>query len=279
MVVGTGLGRPSAARAASAVIIGLIALDLGWANVFTLEARPANSELSMEACGLAGRTIAFGEHRTFSPSYSLPQQTAMRCRLELADGVSPLQLTTYRDVMSAATGFPIGPYSVTLPPFPDGETDSNWGPTIDAALLGLLNVDRLVSAYPLQATGLTLLAQADSRWVYENTLARPRAWIETEDADGAWRDVAALEWTPNRIRVQALGPGRLVLSEIAYPGWQARVDGLQAPVVTSSGILRSVELPAGAHEVILTFIPASVYMGLALAIVALLSLVALRVRR
>jgi hypothetical protein len=203
----------------------------------------------------------------------------MRCRLELADGVSPLQLTTYRDAMAAATGFPIGPYSVTLPPFPDGETDSNWGPTLDAGLLGLLNVDRLVSAYPLEASGLTLQAQADGRWVYVNTLARPRAWIETAEADGAWRDAAAIEWTPNRIRVQAVGPGKLVLSEIAYPGWQARVDGVRAPVVTNAGILRSVELPAGAHEVILTFIPASVYIGLILAVVALLSLALLWVRQ
>jgi len=278
-MVGTGLGRSSAAGAMSAVILGLIALDLGWANVFTLEARPANSELSMDACDLVGRTVTFGEHRTFSPSYSLPQQAAMRCRLELADGVSPLQLTTYRDTMAAATGFPIGDYGVTLPPFPDGDVDSNWGPTIDAGLLGLLNVDRLVSAYPLQASGLTLLAHADGRWVYVNTLARPRAWIETANAEDAWRDVGALEWTPNRIRVQAVGPGTLVLSEIAYPGWQARVDGVRAPVVTNAGILRSVELPAGVHEVVLTFIPASVYMGLTLAVVALLLLAVLWGRR
>jgi hypothetical protein len=181
--------------------------------------------------------------------------------------------------MAAATGFAIGPYSVTLPPFPNGETDLDWGPTIDAGLLGLLNVDRLVSAYPLQAAGLTLVSQADGRWVYDNALARPRAWIETASSEGAWKDVSALEWTPNRIRVQAVGPGRLVLSEIAYPGWQARLDGVRAPVVTSAGILRSVELPAGAHEVVLTFIPASVYIGLTLAVVALMLLAVLWVRR
>jgi uncharacterized membrane protein YfhO len=40
-----------------------------------------------------------------------------------------------------------------------------------------------------------------------------------------------------------------------------------------------VELPAGEHEVVLTFIPASVYMGLTLAVVALLLLAMLWVRR
>jgi hypothetical protein len=277
-LVGIGLGKPSAAGACGAVVMALVALDLGWANIFTLEVRPANSELSTDACGLAGRTVDFGEHRIFSPSYSLPQQAAERCRLELADGVSPLQLTSYRDTMAAATGFSSEPYSVTLPPFPDGETRSNWGPTIDAGALGMLNVDRLISAYPLQASGLTLLAQEDGQWVYGNTLARPRAWVEMAGA-AAWRHVEGLEWTPNRLRVQAVGPGRLVLSEIAYPGWQARVDGARVPIVTTAGILRSVDLPAGEHEVILTFVPASVYVGLALAIVAILTVVLLKVRR
>ncbi len=277
--VGAGLGRPSAARFSGAVVMALVALDLGWANIFTLEARPANSELSTAACGVAGRTDAFGKHRIFSPSYSLPQQAAERCHLELADGVSPLQLTAYRDAMAAATGFSIEPYSVTLPPFPDGETRSDWGPTIDAGALGMLNVDRLVSDFPLEATGLSLLAHEDGQWVYGNTLARPRAWVETAGDETGWRPVEELTWTPNRIRILAVGPGRLVLSEIVYPGWQAQVDGVRAPIGTTAGILRSVDLPAGAHEVILTFVPASVCVGLGLAIVAILALALLKVRR
>ncbi len=38
---------------------------------------------------------AFDYFRVYSPSYSLPQQTAAFWRLELADGIDPLQLISY----------------------------------------------------------------------------------------------------------------------------------------------------------------------------------------
>ncbi len=277
--VGVGLGRPSAARFSGAVVMALVALDLGWANIFTLEVRPADSELSTAACGLASRTDAFGEHRIFSPSYSLPQQAAERCHLELADGVSPLQLTAYREAMAAATGFSIEPYSVTLPPFPDGETRSDWGPTIDAGALGMLNVDRLVSAFPSRPPACrswrTRMASGCMATRLPGRAPGSRRLV-TKPRGDPWK---SLEWTPNRIRLHAVGPGRLVLSEIVYPGWRAQVDGVRVPIGTTAGILRSVDLPAGEHQVILTFVPASVFVGLGLAIVAILALALLKVRR
>jgi hypothetical protein len=277
--VAVGAGKSSASGVVWSVILALVALDLAWANLFTLEVRPADLVLTTDVCGLAGETSAYGKHRVFSPSYSLPQQAAQRCRLELADGVNPLQLTAYRDAMSVAAGFSTDEYSVTLPPFPDGEPRSDWGPEIDADALGLFNVDRVISAFPLGTSGLELLAQDDGTWVYRNTLARPRAWVETTDDDEAWRPVDDFEWTPNRISTSAVGPGRLVLSEIVYPGWQARMDGARVPILTTDGILRSVDLPAGEHRVILTFAPVSMYVGLALAVAAALALVLFKVRR
>jgi len=44
--------------------------------------------------------------RLYSPSYSMPQQTAARYRLQLADGVDPLQLQSYVELMQLATGVP-----------------------------------------------------------------------------------------------------------------------------------------------------------------------------
>jgi hypothetical protein len=210
----------------------------------------------------------------------MPQQAAQLCSLELADGVNPLQLTAYRDAMASATGFSTALYSVTLPPFPDGEVRLNWHPAIDASALGLLNVERIVSAYPLDAPDLELLTQEDGQWIYRNLQARPRAWLESEETSaGEWHSAAAFEWTPNRIRIRVDGPGRLVLSEIAYPGWRASVDGTSAPVETHAGILRSVELAAGEHEVVLKFVPGTLVWGCALCLLALLALLALKVRR
>jgi hypothetical protein len=275
------LTRPApAARLAGAGLIALVAIDLGWANAFTLRIEPAETALSTSACKLAGEPADHGTRRIFSPSYSVPQQTAQLCGLELADGVHPLQLTVYRNGLASATGFSAEAYSVTLPPFPEGDVAFDWRPAIDADALGLLNVERIISAYPLKAADLELVAQQDGQWIYRNLRARPRAWIEAEGASsGEWRSVSGLEWTPNRIRIRVDGPGRLVLSEIAYPGWKARVDGASAPVETYAGDLRSVIVTAGEHEVVFAFVPVSVSWGAALGILALLALLVLRIRR
>jgi hypothetical protein len=156
----------------------------------------------------------------------------------------------------------------------------DWHPTIDADALGQLNIERIVSAYPIDAPDLELLAQEDGQWIYRNLKVRPRAWMEPDDAGtGEWRSVASFEWTPNRIQIRVGGPGRLVLSEVAYPGWQARVDGDPVAVETYAGVLRSVELAPGEHEVVFSFMPSSLYWGIAIGALALLGLLVLKVRR
>jgi len=264
---------PSPSRAFGFLLTALVALDLGWANLFTLDVRPAEAASSSVACSVVEDGTRFGEHRTFSPSYSLTQPAAAECRSELADGINPLQLSAYRDYMALVTGFDVIGYSVTLPPFEDGDPNADWGPAIDAAGIGLLNVDRIVSAYPLEAPGLTPIGQAAGAWVYRNDLARPRAWLEPPDTDtGEWRSVDEFEWTPNRIRVRVAGPGRLVLSEVAYRGWETRVDGASAAVETVNGILRSVLLGPGTHTVVFDFRPPSVFLGMALSGLSLILL-------
>jgi len=59
------------------------------------------------------------------------------------------------------------------------------------------------------------------------------------------------------------GEGLLVLSEIWYdgPGWKATVDGKEVPLIRADFLLRAIEVPAGDHEVRLTFKPKSYYLG------------------
>ena len=268
-------------RVGTAFVLAIVALDLGWTNLFTLGTRSLDPSAGLPGCDLKRSVEWFGDGRAFSPSYSVPQPHALACGIELADGVSPLQLAVYRDYMAAATGFqPVG-YSVTLPPMPQGNPYVDWHPKIDAEALGRLSVERIVAAYPLEAQGLTLLSAGEGRWVYMNERARARAWLEPEagPSPDEGRPVDSLDWSPNRIRVAAEGPGRLVLSEVDYPGWQARVDGERVPIVRDQGLLRSVSLSAGPHDIQFDFRPWSVYAGMALASLALAALGALWVRR
>ena len=55
------------------------------------------------------------------------------------------------------------------------------------------------------------------------------------------------------VRTETTADGILVLSEVAYPGWVATVDGSPAPIHVANGLLRAVPLPAGAHLVELRF--------------------------
>jgi hypothetical protein len=84
-------------------------------------------------------------------------------------------------------------------------------------------------------------------------------------------EVRALEWRPDRLRLEARldQPGYVVLAEGYDPGWRARVDGAPAEVRRANIGLRAVAVPAGTHLVELVYRPPSVTAGLAVSALAL----------
>jgi hypothetical protein len=227
-----------------------------------------------------------GLFRTYSPSYSLPSHVAAQAGLQTADGVEPVHLVAYDELMALAGGYGDSSFSVTIPPFPAdrplAEAFRNVQP--DLHLLGLLNVEYLVAAFPMDWPGLTSVAEVDGTYVYRNQHALPRAWVidSPGGADGDWAQqltvlanksaqavatgestVWVTHYEPDRIKVEvrSLRDGMLVLSEIWYPGWRATVDGQAQPVERVAGILRGVQLPQGTHQVVLVYDPASVRWG------------------
>jgi hypothetical protein len=76
----------------------------------------------------------------------------------------------------------------------------------------------------------------------------------------------------NRIEVQVQAPsdGILVLSQAFYPGWRATLDGEPMPIMRANYVLQAVCVPAGAHRVVLTFAPSSLWIGAGISLFSLL---------
>jgi hypothetical protein len=249
-------------------VISLCLIDVGAINYLSIKPKISHQVFS------EGEEIATflsqdkGLYRVFSPSYSLPQQTAARFSLQLADGVDPLQLNSYVSFMEHATGIPTSGYSVTMPPFTSGNPATDNKTYIpDAQQLGILNVKYVIAGYDIQANGLVLIARFDDSRIYENLYALPRAWLQaaTSPLGSDIRYINTLVWDPDKIQINAQGPGLLVLSEVMYPGWQVRVDGQLERIQTVGNLLRGVELTDGLHKVEFIFHPWVTYLGISIA--------------
>jgi hypothetical protein len=76
-------------------------------------------------------------------------------------------------------------------------------------------------------------------------------------------EVTAVSANRVAVRVNAARASYLVLSDTNYPGWQARLDGAPTPIFQAHYLFRAVHVPAGAHEIVFTFMPASYRLAMA----------------
>ena len=54
----------------------------------------------------------------------------------------------------------------------------------------------------------------------------------------------------------------LVLADNYYQGWVARIEGEAAPILRVNHTMRGVVVPPGDHEVVFTYEPRDLYVGL-----------------
>jgi hypothetical protein len=252
--------RLPSAQAVAAVLLALTILDLVRVDGTLMEVRPVPKVPA--SAWLQQQTGLF---RVYSPSFSLPYGDG----LQHVDGVDPLQLSGAVSYIQAATGVSAAGYSVTVPPFSsDDPATANSGAQPDAGRLARLDVKYIAAEFDVPGPSFKPVQTFGRTRVYLNEAWTGRAWMEGQKNDPA----NVTYWSPNRIEVQATGPGRLVLSEIVYPGWQVRVDGQPAVLDTADGALRAVQLAAGAHHVSFEFWPISVYLGATLSVLGLIAL-------
>ena len=73
--------------------------------------------------------------------------------------------------------------------------------------------------------------------------------------------------------------GILVLADLSYPGWVARLDDRPAALLRADGFFRAVSVPAGSHRVEFRYRPISFYAGAAVSLVCLAAAAAWALRR
>ncbi len=95
----------------------------------------------------------------------------------------------------------------------------------------------------------------------------------------SWLDGGGLaeitEYGANRVlaTVDSSAGGRVVLTDLAYPGWEVRVDGRLAESVRVEGMYRGVDVPGGLHRIEWVYRPMSVFLGAVISGLSLLILV------
>lgn len=122
-----------------------------------------------------------------------------------------------------------------------------------AAVLQTIKTGRLPDGAPFDPRQTVLL---------ERELLAGRQ-VNTELGVAADAQAQVTSYEPQRIEVSLRNaqPSWLVLSEIYYPGWEARLDGQPVPVERVNYTLRGVAVPAGEHRLEFIFRAHSFYRG------------------
>ena len=185
-----------------------------------------------------------------------------------------MQISAYSDFMVEASGVNQKGYFVTIPPFITGvPAVDNREAVPNPFLLSLLDVKYIVSDFEINHRDLEDITPGSPGYLYRNRYENARVWVEDQPrSSGSSQvndrgNVEEINSTPNRINIIASGPGKLVLSEINYPGWKVTVDGNKRDIESAYGLLRSVNLEEGSHKIEFSFQPLPVYAGIVLALI------------
>jgi hypothetical protein len=163
--------------------------------------------------------------------------------------------------------------------------------TVPMALRGVTSIDETEGVFLSQVIvpGVRLVHSGDVK-IYERVAAPERAVLQM--GDGTLIDLVKAggviaDDQPEFVRLLLPVDRRaqaLILRDACFPGWTARVDGVEVPIACEDILFRAVRLPAGAREVVFSYQPASVRIGAALSAAGIalwlgLALAALRFTR
>jgi hypothetical protein len=259
------------------IVIGVIVLDLftvaprNHQGPFTVDPLPLPSALA--------ESLSDGELLRIANEDVIPEHYGMVHGLEEIGGASPLKLASYDAFLDQLpqelawellnVGFVLTSREVLDVPAELVATQPlATGTTAFLHRLRSPGARAWLAGQALEVTDPELvwqrMAQPDFDPRNQVVLSEPPAGlIATEDGTPCGGDVIWQEHSPERLvlSVTTDRPCVLVLSELAYPGWQATVDGQEAPILLANGLLRALALQSGSHEITLVFRPTFLALG------------------
>jgi len=109
-------------------------------------------------------------------------------------------------------------------------------------------------------------------WIEHDDPARIAPFQGPTPADAPQGErVAVRSHEPTRVVIEAAvqQPGVLVVADVFYPGWQARVDGQRVEILRANRMMRGIGLLPGRHVVEFVYDPMSFRIGLMVSLVSL----------
>jgi hypothetical protein len=194
-----------------------------------------------------------GAHRSASARALLLDQEGLRLGLEDVAGYNPVHLKSYHRLMLASNG--------------GQAVDRHFEFALRYATpqLRSLAVRYYVSPPGRQPEGLPVVYRDGLSVVTRDARALPFARIVRPGRAPLAARVVSRE--PDRIVIAPAAAGRLVVADLAYPGWKVKIDGASAKALTQ-GPLRAVQVPAGARLVTWEFTPPGVRLGWIISLIA-----------
>jgi hypothetical protein len=220
---------------------------------------------------LLGRAIVFGLHDVlgYSPIQLPRYWSYIRAtnRLPVFYNASVLRLPSDENVRLFGIRFVIAPEGVGLPPGLIGTLERR---DHGYELFQLTGWQPRVSVVPhwTQTDGVHALAAVLERGfnpaieaAVEGAPPIPHAPAAAPPGSGTYAEVQPEDV---RVTVDATAPSVVVIRNAWDRGWSATVDGRPAPVLRADYLLQGVPVPAGHHEIRLTYDDPTIAAGIAL---------------
>ncbi len=259
------------------LIVSLAQATQGLAQLGNVHTAMQPQSVDRAAVELAGSGRIYGVQR------NMPQIVAAQLHARLADGWDPLLIEPYVQFMQRAGGYTFAGYQLSVPPFevydPGYPTSRKAQP--EGALLGLLNVEVVLSRHRLRDPDLVRVNYLGETFIYRNRANAGPAFLVAETTNGTPPTIDQIEHLAapvhvqeqqaERLTVRVTAPkgGWLVVGAPAYPGWTAQLDGQAVPLHSIEGVLPAVQVGPGTHQLTYVYTPATVRIGMILGICGL----------